>query len=255
MRGNLDSGPINGRYAVGPEAEMQRGGWQSRGHGPWAQRDYGWDYQGGAGRGESNPRGLSRYSQDYDVRDRGMSSGGRGYGMDYDRGFRGGMCGGGQTGGYGLTWRYDEGYRATGRPVIGSGGSPRAAGGGYGGDEAGRERGGFRGPLAPAFGGQHDVGPGGGYGAGSRVEYDRGYRGQAMNRGETMNRGGGTMNRGGQQVTYGFGERQRGGYGRDFGGREFGYGAGLGGRDAGYDRGYTARPLTDDEFFSRVTRW
>jgi 23S rRNA pseudouridine2605 synthase len=181
-RSNFNSGLNSGRYTAGPEAGMRRGAWQWSGHGPSAQRDYGWDYQGGVGRDEAVMRteardggsylshmaqdrggGLPRYHDDYDVGDRWFSRlGERAEGRsarDYDRGFRGGMGGGGM---------YDRGYQARGG-TLGGGGNRQGFGGRYGGD----------------------------------------YRGE-------MNRGGE------RQVTYGFGGRQGGGYGRDFGGRQGG---------------------------------
>jgi hypothetical protein len=211
-RTNFNSGLNDGRHTASPEAGMRRGAWQWSGHGPSAQRDYGWDYQGGVGRDEITMRteardggsylshmaqdrsgGLPRYSQDYDVGDRwfprlGERAGGR-YAQDYDRGMRGGMGGG-----------YDRGYQARGGYLGGSGNRQ-----GYGGDYRGR------------MGGGHE------------------------------------------EVTYGFGPRQGGGYGRDYGarqgggyGRDFGQGRALGG---GYGQDYNTRPLTDEEFYSRVNRW
>lgn len=228
-RTNFNSGLHSGRYTASPEAGLRRGEWQWQGHGPSAQRDYGWDYQGGVGRDEITQHteargggsylshmaqdrggGLPRYRDDYDVGDRMLrGSGGRaggGYARDYDRGFRGGpydagfrsarggtLGGSGNRSGYG--GQYDDGYRAMGGHTLGSGASARGYGAEYG-----------------SYGGQSSRG---------------GYR----------------------EVTYGFGARQGGGYGRDFG-----QGRALGGR-GGYGADYGARPLTDDEFYSRVDRW
>lgn len=276
-RTNFNAG--GGQHNAGPEAGLRRGAWQWQGHGPSAQRDYGWDYQGGVGRDEITQRseargggsyqarmaqdrggGPPRYASDYDAGDRWFSRpgerGGNGFARDYDRGYRGGM--GADRGG-----QYNDGYRASGGGFGGSGNR-------YGRDDV------SRGGLAPAFGGQYGIGNeyadrydrelrardgaglGGGYGA------SRGYAGD-------VGGGRGQTDRGVQQVTYGFGEarggysrdfgaRQGGGYSRDFGarqgsgyGREFGRGRALGG--GGYGRDYGARPLTDDEFYSRVNRW
>lgn len=244
-RTNFNSGLHN----AGPQAGIRRGEWQSQGHGPSAQRDYA---------------------------------------RDYDRGFRG------QEGGNGRG-QYDHGFRAAGGFVGGSG----------------NRTGGFRGGVAPAFGGQYGIGNeyadrydrelrardsrgygqydngyraqgGPGFGGGHRTggQYDDGYRaaGGQMGSGAGPRYGadfgggyGGQMGRGGnQEVTYGFGSRQSsGGYGARQGGgyeaggrgqrggygREFGQGRALSGRGGGYDAGYAARPLTDDEFYSRVSRW
>ncbi len=211
-RTNFNSGLNSGRYTASPEAGMRRGAWQWSGHGPSAQRDYGWDYQGGVGRDEITMRteareggsylshmaqdrsgGLPRYHDDYDAGDRwfprlGERAASR-YAQDYDRGFRGGMSS--QGGGM-----YDRGYQASGG-YLGGSGNRQGSGGGYGGD----------------------------------------YR-------EQMNRGGRY-----REVTYGFSGQQGGGYGRDFG-----QGRALGGRGGGYGGDYR-RPLTDDEFYSRVNRW
>lgn len=259
-RTNFNSGQNAGGYTAGPEAGLRRGAWQWQGHGPSAQRDYGWDYQGGVGRDEITQRtearvggsyqarmaqdrsgGLPRYSQDYDIGDR-MLRGAGGYARDYDRGFRGHEVGNGRAG-------YDQGFRAGGGVFGGSG------------NRSGRGDDGFRGESAPAFGGQYGVGNayadrydrelrargGVGFGSGNRMggQYDNGYRGQA-GRGEY------------QEVTYGFGPRQSGGYEARQGGgygRDFGQGRALGGRGGGYGADYGARPLTDDEFYSRVNRW
>lgn len=273
-RTNFNSGLNGGRYTNSPEAGLHRGVWQWQGHGPSAQRDYGWDYQGGVGRDEITQHteartggsylshmaqdrggGLPRYSQDYDAGDRGFphlgQGGGRGYARDLDRGGRGGVggYGGGGTGGYGRGGQYDEGFRSAGGGTVGGG-----------------HRGGFRGGLAPAFGGQYEPGMGGrsrGAGYGRDFDEDRyGARGgptlgggsgrSGVGGGYGADFGGyrGQMNRGGgQQATYGFGARQGGGYGR-----EFGQGRALSGRGGGYGAGYS-RPLTDDEFYSRVNRW
>jgi hypothetical protein len=247
---------------------------------------YGWGNvpnDPGAGSG-----GLSRYSQDYGVAEQSFrgAGGGFGYARDYDRGFRGHEGGNGR----GLTFgsgnrsgrgEYDQGFRA----------GPNTFGGG---NRSGRGDTSFRG-VAPAFGGQYGVGNeyadrydrelrAGGHtlGGGGRTggQYDGGY--PAMGGGHTLGAGGsprygadfggygGQMDRGGyQEVTYGFAPRQSsggyearpsGGYGAGGGqrggyGREFGQGRALSGRGGGYDAGYSARPLTDDEFYSRVNRW
>jgi hypothetical protein len=267
-RTNFNSGLNSGRYTAGPEAGMRRGAWQWSGHGPSAQRDYGWDYQGGVGRDEITQRteardggsylshmaqdrggGLPRYHDDYDAGDRWFprpgEREGNGFTQNYDRGFRGGMAG---SEGGGM---YDRGYQASGGYLGGSG------------NRYGRGDTGFRGGLAPAFGGQYGIGNdyadrydqelrargGGGIGSGNRYGADFGGGGAQMDRG------------GGQQVTYGFGE-SRGGYSRAFGarqggggyGRDFGQGRALSGRGGGYGGDYR-RPLTDDEFYSRVNRW
>lgn len=284
-RTNFNSGLNSGRYTASPEAGLRRGAWQWQGHGPSAQRDYGWDYQGGVGRDEITQHteargggsylshmaqdrsgGLPRYSQDYDIGDRTLRGAGS-YARDFDRGRMGGYSGDGM-GGFG-GGHYDEGFRSA-RGGIGSGG--------------------FRGGVAPAFGGQYGVGNefadrydrdlrargGVGYGSGNRSgggQYDDGYRaagghtlGSAASPRSAADLGGGQMSRGGyQEVTYGFGPRQSsGGYGARQGGgggqrggygRDFGQGRALGGRGGGYDSGYATRPLTDDEFYSRVNRW
>ncbi|MBW3570561.1 MAG: hypothetical protein KY467_05600 [Gemmatimonadetes bacterium] len=273
-RRNANSGLNSGRYTAGPEAGMRRGAWQWQGHGPSAQRDYGWDYQGGVGRDEITQRtgartggsylshmaqdrsgGLPRYSQDYDIGERVPRGerGGRGYARDFDRGGRSGSGGysGGGMGGYGGGGEYDRGDRASGGTLGGSGNR-------HGGGDTG-----FRGGLAPAFGGEYGVGnhfadrydrelrarDGHAFGGGDRyaADYGRGNRGQ-IDRGAD------------QEVTYGSGSRQGGGgYPRDFGpgrgyGREFRQGGDYG-RDFGEGRGHGARPLTDNEFYSRVNRW
>lgn len=276
-RTSFNSGLDSGRYTAGPEAGLRRGSWQWQGHGPSAQRDYGWDYQGGVGRDEITQHteargggsylshmaqdrsgGLPRYHDDYDAGERSLRGAG-GYARGFDRGGMGGYSGGG-TGG-----EYDQGYRASGGTFGGSGNR-------HGGGDAG-----FRGGLAPAFGGEYGVGnhfadrhdqgfraaDGVGFGSGNRTggQYDAGFRamgGHTLGSGASARRygadyGGGygaRSNRGGyQEVTYGFGPRQSVGYGRDFG-----QGRALGGR-GGYGADYGARPLTDDEFYARVNRW
>lgn len=235
-RTNFNSGLNSGRYTASPEAGLRRGAWQWQGHGPSAQRDYGWYYQGGVGRGEITQRteaggggsylshmaqdrsgGLPRYHDDYDAGERWFprlgERAGRGYARDYDRGFRGGSVGNGRG------EPYDQGFRAAGGLGYGSG---NRSGGPY---DAG-----YRGM------GGHTLGSGAGA-LGYGGDYGGGYGGQSS--------------RGGyREVTYGFGARQGGGYGRDFG-----QGRALGGRGGGYGADYGARPLTDDEFHSRVNRW
>lgn len=271
-RTNFNSGLNSGRYTAGPEAGMRRGEWQWRGHGPSAQRDYGWDYQGGVGREEITMRseargggsylshmaqdrsgGLPRYHDDYDAGDRWFprlgERGGQGYAEDYFRGGRGG------TGFTGVG--HDEGYRTSGGGVGNGGNRFGREGDDLGGGHRGNVGRGFHGGLAPASGGEYRPGMGGN-------DYDRGYSARGPNTFGSGNRqayggygsnvGGeyrAQANRGGQQrVTYGVGERQGGGYERDFG-----QGRALGGRGGEYGRDYNARPLTDDEFYSRVNRW
>jgi hypothetical protein len=178
-RTNFNSGLNSGRYTASPEAGLRRGEWQWRGHGPSAQRDYGWDYQGGVGRDEITLRteardggsylshmaqdrsgGLPRYNGDYELGDRWLGRLGQlagRSGADHDRGFRGATGG---MGGYRRGGQYDDGFRARGGTLGGSGNR-----------------------------------------SGSGADY--GYRGQ--------------MNGGDREVTYGLGARQGGGYGRDFG--------------------------------------
>ncbi|HEX2077108.1 MAG TPA: hypothetical protein VHG08_05350 [Longimicrobium sp.] len=151
-------------YTASPEAGLRRGEWQWRGHGPSAQRDYGWDYQGGVGRDEITLRteargggsylsrmaqdrsgGLPRYHDDYDAGDRWFSRLGEGrYAGDYDRGDQGRMGGYGRGG-------YDRGYGGMGgggRHGMDYGASYRGRGG-YGGDYRGMDRGG---PRALSYG-------------------------------------------------------------------------------------------------------
>lgn len=157
---NFNSGMNRGRYTASPEAGLRRGEWQWRGHGPSAQRDYGWDYQGGVGRDEITLRteargggsylsrmaqdrggGLPRYHDDYDAGDRWFSRLGEGrYTRDYDRGDRD------RTGGYGRG-RYDRGYGGMG----GGGRYGMDYGAGYGGGYRGMDRGGY-GEVPYAFG-------------------------------------------------------------------------------------------------------
>ena len=171
----------SGRFTNSPEAGLHRGEWQWRGHGPSAQRSYGWDYQGGVGRDEITQRsearmggsfqarmaqersgGLpqGRYAVDYDRLgeramghgDQGVSydwgwegrTGGmdRGYGADYGGGYR--ASGGGYTLGGGHRSDAGGGWTGSGH-TLGSGGTAR---GGYGRDfrgDYGAERGGFGG--------------------------------------------------------------------------------------------------------------
>jgi hypothetical protein len=279
-RTSFNSGLNSGRYTNSPEAGLQRGSWQWQGHGPSAQRDYGWDYQGGVGRDEITQHteargggsylsrmaqdrsgGLPHYSQDYGVGDRSLRGQG-GYARDFDRGGMGGYSGGGM-GGYG-GGEYDQGYRASGGVFGGSG------------NRYGRGDTGFRGGLAPAFGGQYGIGNeyADRYDRELRARDSRGFGGGNRYGADFAGGNRGQMNRGGyQEVTYGFGPRQGRGYGTSGGygtgggysagagggqrggyARDFGQGRALSGRGGGYGADYS-RPLTDDEFFSRVDRW
>lgn len=236
-RHNANSGLNRGRYTNSPEAGLHRGEWQWRGHGPDAQRSYGWDYQGGVGRDEITQRTEARMGSSFQARmaqersgglprgryavdyDRLGERAGRGQGVDYDWGWQG-HAGGIQGGGM------DRGYGGEYRGGMQGGGMGRAYGGDY--------RGGYN-----ASGGGHTLGGGhrsmgGGYGA----------SGGAIGGGHRMDRG----------------------YGRDFGGygAERGGGGGMGGYGArGYDRGMRgptgggddSQRLGDAEFYRRVERW
>lgn len=173
-RTQWNSGLNRGRYTSSPEAGLQRGEWQWRGHGPSAQRSYGWDYQGGVGRDEITQRTEARMGSSFQGRmaqerggglprgryavdfDRLGERAGRRYDGDYDRGWQG--RGGGMERGYGADYR--GGHASSGGHTLGGGGR---MGGGYGRD------------FAADYGRERDFGGGtrGGYG------YDRGMRGSA----------------------------------------------------------------------------
>jgi hypothetical protein len=232
-RTNFNSGLNRGRYTSSPEAGLHRGEWQWRGHGPSAQRSYGWDYQGGVGRDEITQRSEARMGSSFQARMAQERSGGLpqgNYAIDYDRGERTG-----RGGGQGVD--YDWGWQGHGGPS--GGGMPR-----YGSEYGG---GGYNASGGHTFGGGSRGSYGGGYGASGGVGFGSGGRGYGasggMGYGEDY-RGGGYNASGG--VFGGSGNRQS--YRRDFQG---GYGGGMRG---GYGGDYS-QPLGDAEFYRRVERW
>lgn len=245
--GSANSGPVGGRYTNRPEAGLQRGEWQWRGHGPSAQQSYGWDYQGGVGRDEITQRTVARMGSPFQARMAQERSGGlpQGrYAIEYDRGRR---TGGG----------YDQGWN--GRGGMQGGGTRPRYGGDYpvGGTQLGDPRSRY-GATHPRYGGDYPAG--GMQGGGTVARFSA--RGQHP---------GGASRSGGyawSEAGYSGGTPRGGGYGqaRGVGGgmRAEGYGA------QGYDRGlrggmgggYGARsgggdpqPLSDADFYQRVERW
>lgn len=177
QRTQWNSGQNRGRFTASPEAGLHRGEWQWRGHGPSAQRSYGWDYQGGVGRDEITQHSEARMGGLFQARMAQERSGGlpQGrYAVDYER--LGERAGRGGEVGYDWGWEghhgshnasgpgtYGSGYRASsGGGFIGSG--HRASSGGYARD--------FRGGYGRDFGQDR-----GGRFAGGRGGYDRGFGG------------------------------------------------------------------------------
>jgi hypothetical protein len=178
-RTQWNSGQARGRFTSSPEAGLHRGEWQWRGHGPSAQRSYGWDYQGGVGRDEITQRSEARMGSSFQARMAQERSGGlpRGrYAVGYDRlGERTGR--GGRDVGYDWGWQGRTGGMQGGGMDRGYGGDFR--GGGYAASGGGTFGGGnrqVRGGYARDFPG--DDGPERGFGGGSGARgYDRGMRG------------------------------------------------------------------------------
>lgn len=248
---NFNSGLNRGRFTNSPEAGLHRGEWQWRGHGPDAQRSYGWDYQGGVGRDEITQRTEARMGPSFQARMAQERSGGlpQGrYAVDYDRlGERAGR--GGQD------VNYDGGWQ--GRTGGMQGGGMDRYGSDFGGGYA---SGGHTLGAGMDRGYDHDMG---GYGASGGHTFGGGNRADA---GGGWSSYGHTLGSGGRTGRGGYGRDFRGSYGAERGGFGGGMqGGGYGGR--GYDRGMRgsparggyggdyARPLSDAEFYQRVERW